>query len=510
MKLNLDDIKKAFEESYKDFREKNTLSPENIKLIDDNIYTFLNNRNKALDSIIDESQYFRIDESNNNNNRILITEYKHVIKSHKDINYKMKLWITRNYVFYRIVDCVYFTFKDKLNDYSLNIFGSVTPESDIDIGIACNITSPEIKMSEIIKFFEDQFKLLNCTSLDLDIEMYADFNNLVDPTKLINVVEPIKLMPYIGAGILRNAVMGETEKLEHDKTEKLEHDKTEKLEHKEINNAYFTSFVQDYDFDLILNNDIVKVCLTDIDFDKFKNDRSWQDQAKNYYLEYHNKTNDARNAHYYKLVDDAQSYISNSETDIYTTINNLAMCNVYREESLISIFSVLHVVKLIQDKKIIGAITGLDECKTNNEITICYINKYGYFISLLEQVGYINRWHKVYCECSTNIDCPKEYIEKCKKKFDKYNFRAIDALLKLKSIKENDKINKTQNPIELNTLLLYDALKHTTSNNNYNWFTIGFFVLLIILLLLLLYILNPSFFYSSNNVDLRAENKPLI
>ena len=205
MKLNLDDIKKAFEESYKDFREKNTLSPENIKLIDYNIDTFLNNRNKALDSIIDESQYFRIDESNNNNNRILITEYKHVIKSHKDINYKMKLWITRNYVFYRIVDCVYFTFKDKLNDYSLNIFGSVTPESDIDIGIACNITSPEIKMSEIIKFFEDQFKLLNCTSLDLDIEMYADFNNLVDPTKLINVVEPIKLMPYIGAGILRNA-----------------------------------------------------------------------------------------------------------------------------------------------------------------------------------------------------------------------------------------------------------------------------------------------------------------
>ena len=501
MKLNFDGIKEAFEKSYEDFSKKNTLSPENKALIIHNIDTF-SNRNIVLNNIIDESQYFRIDDSNNNNNSILITEYKHVIKSHKDINHKMKLWITRNYVFYRIVDCVYLKFKDKLDDYSLNIFGSVTPESDIDIGIACNITDPKLSMSEIIKFFEDQFKLLNCTSLDLDIEMYADFNNLVDTTKLSNVVEPIKLMPYIGAGILRNAVMGETEKLEHDQTEK--------LEHKEINNAYFTSFVQDYDFDLILNNDIVKVCLTDTYFAKFKNDMSWQEEAKNYYLEYHNKTNDARNAHYYKLVDAAQLSISNSKTDIYTTINNLAMCNVYREESLISIFSVLHVVKLIQDEKIIGAVTGLDECKTNHKITICYINKYGYFISLLEQVGYINRWHKVYCECSTNNVCPIEYIEKCKKKFDKYNFRAIDALLKLKSIKEKDKINKTQAPIELNTLLLYDALKHTTSNNNYNWFTFGFFVLLIILLLLLLYILNPSFFYSSNNVDLRAENKPLI
>ena len=443
MKLNYDGIKKAFEESYEDFSKKNTLSPENINLIYANILLFENNKNQLVTNIIYESQYFRIDDSNNknNNNSILITEYKHVIKSHKDIDYKMKLWITRNYVFYRIVDCVYFTFIDKLNDYSLNIFGSVTPESDIDIGIACNIKSPEIKMSEIIKFFEDQFKLLKCTSLDLDIEMYADFNNLVDTTKLSNVVEPIKLMPYIGAGILRNAVMGETEKLEHDQTEKLEQAQTEKLEHKKINNAYFTSFVQDYDFDLILNNDIVKVCLTDTDFAKFKNDMSWQEEAKKYYLEYHNKTNDERNAHYYKLVDEAQLSISNSEKDIYITINNLAMCNVYREESLISIFSVLHVVKLIQDKKIIGAITSLDECKTN-PTTICYINKYGFFISLLEQVGYINRWHKVYCECSTNDDCPKEYIEKCKKKFDKYNFRAIDALLKLKSIKEKDKINK--------------------------------------------------------------------
>ena len=499
MKLNYDDITKAFKESYKDFREKNTLSSENINLIDANILLFENNKNQLVTNIIYESQYFHGDVVNN---RILIKDYRNVIKHDTDINHKMKLWIIRNYVFYRILDCVSFWFEDKLNDYSLNIFGSVTPESDIDIGIVCNIPNPKLSMSEIIEFFETQFKLLNCTSLDLDIEMYADFNNLVDTAKLSNTVELIKLMPYIGAGILRNAVMGETEKLEHDQTEK--------LEHKKINNDYFIIFVQDYDFDLILNNDIVKGCLTDIDFDKFKNDRSWQEKAKTYYLEYHNKTNGERNAHYYKLVDAAQLSISNSEKDIYITINNLAMCNVYREESLISIFSVLHVVKLIQDEKIIGSVCNFDNCKNDPKITICYINKYGYFISLLEQVGYINRWHKVYCECSTNIDCPKEYIEKCKKKFDKYNFRAIDALLKLKSIKEKDKINKTQTSIELNKLLLYDALKHTTSNNNYNWFTIGFFVLLILLLLLLLYILNPSFFYSSNNVDLIAENKPLI
>jgi hypothetical protein len=68
-------------------------------------------------------------------------------------------------------------------------------------------------------------------------------------------------------------------------------------------------------------------------------------------------------------------------------------------------------------------------CETNKNVdAYCNISKYGYIISIYEQLGYIYRFYLTYCIEGHKND------EKCSKKGIKYTERVVNALFYIKKI----------------------------------------------------------------------------
>ena len=132
------------------------------------------------------------------------------------------------------------------------------------------------------------------------------------------------------------------------------------------------------------------------------------------------------------------SYVDDAEKSKFDALHGEATCNLtpdqicdimtkigialtYRMESYTCAPSVIHVVRILQASKekaekyktltpkiyCMGEIQHLDP--------YCTLGKYGYALSCLEQVGYINRFYKTYCENTDEIS-----VKKCKKKMEKY------------------------------------------------------------------------------------------
>ncbi len=128
-----------------------------------------------------------------------VFDYAHNVPYLSDFEQK-KLWIVRTFLFYQLLIVLTMTLKNKhlynqiykdtqkypfrddlipqLNDFKMGIFGSITPQSDIDIGIQYSgdqkkLTKPGL--AHIVSRFENLFILLTgINSLGFDIETYAD------------------------------------------------------------------------------------------------------------------------------------------------------------------------------------------------------------------------------------------------------------------------------------------------------------------------------------------------
>ena len=128
-----------------------------------------------------------------------VFDYAHNVPYLSDSEQK-KLWIVRTFLFYQLLIVLTITLKNKhlynqiykdtqkypfrddlipqLNDFKMGIFGSITPQSDIDIGIQYSgdqkkLTKPGL--AHIVSRFENLFILLTgINSLGFDIETYAD------------------------------------------------------------------------------------------------------------------------------------------------------------------------------------------------------------------------------------------------------------------------------------------------------------------------------------------------
>lgn len=128
-----------------------------------------------------------------------VFDYAHNVVYLSDSEQK-KLWIVRTFLFYQLLVVLTMTLKNKhlynqiykdtqkypfredlipqLNDFKMGIFGSITPQSDIDIGIQYSgdqqkLTKPGL--AHIVSRFENLFLLLTgINSLGFDIETYAD------------------------------------------------------------------------------------------------------------------------------------------------------------------------------------------------------------------------------------------------------------------------------------------------------------------------------------------------
>jgi hypothetical protein len=165
---------------------------------------------------------------------------------------------------------------------------------------------------------------------------------------------------------------------------------------------------------------------------------SWVDEAKEQAIAYMTVIYDTSRKEYYNKVKTAETLLSPPiDLDRKKTIEKpkrlelmvaIAEALVFRAESYVSPSTVMHVVRVIQAKEE----PPKQKC---NSLTIpkskaqCALGKYGYIMSCLEQIGYLYRFHKTYCEGSHFDE------SKCKKKKTKYLPRLLDGLNRISFLK---------------------------------------------------------------------------
>jgi hypothetical protein len=391
-----------------------------------------------------------------------LTDFNYV---HDIINYdkntQTKLWIVRTYLFYQIViiatkmmnnhslfNDVYSKnsqivpkriyrgdIKPELENYKMGIFGSLTPTSDIDIGVQYSgEVIGLIGLSYIVSIFEDLFLIcFNKSTLDFDIEMYADMMTLPNPhtqdtehpdifyldTMNFKIDDFKEMLPYAGASILRNYVDAMID----------------------LGNNNIEQNITNFNYNMIYNYfPNFNQLFTDDVYNLFiKND--WKNEATSMIRDYMTHDYNYGREKYYELVNDAEItqqdakvIINNVDKTHATFLSTKLIVNimkkigralVYRAESYTCAPTVMFVVRILQATK-----GDLSKYQTQTPVlcnfpltnAICGIGKYGYIMSMLEQVGYLIRFDITYCE-------KKHYnAEKCEKKRKKYGERFEYAL----------------------------------------------------------------------------------
>ena len=171
-------------------------------------------------------------------------------------------------------------------------------------------------------------------------------------------------------------------------------------------------------------------------------ENSYDDKRKQYYKAL--SEGDAGRQAVYKKV------INNTPISLDETIECIifeARTQSKREESYLLAPTIMHVVRTLQKKEsevksnvpdeiqvadaVVRYQTSTVECNTENPLindAKCNIGKYGYYLSILEQLGYMIRFYKHYCigDHANKTDCFK--------KLKKYGERFSDALTVIQSL----------------------------------------------------------------------------
>ena len=455
----------------------------------------------------------------------LSENYIEMLKNETDDDKKQKLWIVRTYLFYQIltfatamfldeklhkdvydgntnaeelVQLAFIDIKEDLKNYKMGIFGSMSPSSDIDIGIQYSGQLKNTALAFIVSTIENLFLIFTgVESLDFDIETYADMLTIPNSDQLdtnhpdIFYLNTSKLteddlatfLPIAGNSIVRNVYLAKngtptTEDLSEltfdkiltelkyplgDKTEldeKVTETQTElskDINNKEKKAAHYaaTHAVTIYNFFSDAKN------LT-----PFTKDDAWLNQSKEAVAKFMKETKKERRKMYYDAVLAAETakndYLKLDENDkplkMIELLVFIGTALTYRMESYTCASTVYHVVRTMQAKtaavpvaeevaapgKVVAPVaeevaapvaedtpqkypTNLIECPDNSTKVVCVIGKVGFQLSLLEQIGYIYRFHLEYCINNKNA-------EKCDKKKTKYTTRLVNAIKKITAI----------------------------------------------------------------------------
>ena len=427
---------------------------------------------REMDKLINKITYI-------SGKNIIDFDYAHDVVNLEDENQK-NLWIIRTYIFYqlliylsltlsneRLYNKVYddkFKFRPEilnhLNDFKMGIFGSITPTSDIDIGIQYSPDEPNKSISEpalayVVSRFSNCFLIFTeINMLKFDIEVYADMMTIPNTTENIKEYPDYfyldssnftkkqfqKVLVCAGTSILRNAVLAEMDIRSPDK-----------LSNKEIN-------------DIIDNFKIENILQIDRDFQNFydniKKELSddWLSQGRNMVKDYLTSDYNTGRYKYYDLVNNAElskfkgtatneALMNLNEEKISDIMLKIGKSLTYRMESYNCAPTVMLVVRVLQASKKKGGdgsnikkyttkIPGVRLCSgiIQHLDPKCSIGYYGYILSCLEQLGYIYRFNKTYCQKETS-----HYNKnKCEKKMKKYKERYYVGIDYLKQEQETN------------------------------------------------------------------------
>lgn len=392
--------------------------------------------------------------------------------SHQSTKSQAQLWIARTYIFYQLLiflttivknrslynkvffDKSSFSFRQdivaELHNFKLGIFGSITPTSDIDVGIQYSGNTLLVPgLSYIVSRFENLFVLFSkktIGSLAYDIETYADMMTIPNPytgskkhpdyfyldSSKFTEDNFKTMLECAGKSVARNAI------LSHKYANK----------HVNLNDLTFGSIMKKINLsntNSFLTDDILELLREPEWFNRSKKEvsiflnMSYIDQRYAYYT----KVMTAETMKFKTLRMGLTTLLSD---DICLMMVLIGDALTYRMESYICAPTVIHVVRILQASQ-----TKLDKYKTllpkhycNGKIQhidpFCSIGKYGYLLSILEQIGYIYRTNIQYCS-------GKRADKKCIKKMKKYKGRYYNALLYFEKYKTPPhKINhKTKN-----------------------------------------------------------------
>lgn len=397
--------------------------------------------------------------------------YSHHIKTYDDTT-KNKLWIIRTYIFYQLLifATLIMTNKDiynsvfpqqsrtfrpditeELPNFKMGIFGSITPTSDIDIGVQYSGEKENfVALDYVVSIFEDMFiQFLGRSSLDLDIETYGDMMTLPnlelhdekhDDVFYLNtidfeVTDFIEMLPYVGASILRNYITAYQD---------LGYSNQKLIE--KINN-----FNWDEAFDYFYDISPKFKKIYDSYSQQLYGRDEWKKEAQNMVLDYFSNSYEVSRQKYYQYVKEAEQSLQKvkglifhhkenltdhiERKDILPIMTNIAKSLVYRAESYTCAPTVLHVVRVLQANKDspLDYDTTIPVCIFPDKEAICELGSFGYIISMMEQLGYIYRFQITYCDRLLKKDgnCDKNdhfNKEKCEAKSKKYTDRLNDAI----------------------------------------------------------------------------------
>ena len=343
-----------------------------------------------------------------------------------------------------------------LKNYKLGIFGSITPASDIDIGIQYSGFNDIIGLAYVVSAFEDSFLIFTGgkNSLMFDIETYGDlvtFPDVRDKAKStggpecvnvrdvfpfdissFNIAELMSVLQSVFTGILRNYVIAKKTTLNADAV------------------ANIPELVNQFDIADFLKVTTDKTGINMFEFlmkavpseDQAKMQEELTKaiaQAKTITVEYMGSSYADSREKYYKLVQTAEESLLNAKKTYFETeevkmtndelvnaVKSVSNALVFREESYINPATVMHVVRVLQananNPKKYETVEP-SYCVTNRLTdAYCNIGPYGYIISMFEQLGYIYRFHITYC-----VSDPHD-AEKCAAKTKKYMDRFKNAM----------------------------------------------------------------------------------
>lgn len=406
-------------------------------------------------------------------------DYPHQIRRYDELKQK-ELWCLRTLLFYQLLMTVtemmnneglfnevyqYSTSngitptrvfrKDivaELKNYKLGIFGSITPSSDIDLGVQFSGFNTLVGLAHIVSVFEDSFLIFTGkSSLKFDIETYADLVTVPDirdktdaasltcsnvrdvfpyDTSKLTSLDFLKLLPFVCAGILRNFIIAQ----------------------QDIgNSATVAEIVESFKIDDFLavatnktGTDFLEIVRRYVPGDVNKELGDAFDKAKDIAIGYMEAPYAVKREEYYKLVQTAETSTLQLKTGYFATgivdipndklteiLMNASKALVYREESYTCFPTVIHVVRVMQANsndpgkyKTLTPSYCLSLIKINRlSDAYCAIGNYGYLISLFEQLGYIYRFDITYCRRGDHFDQTK-----CDAKFKKYADRFKNGL----------------------------------------------------------------------------------
>ena len=366
-----------------------------------------------------------------------------------------RMWVLRTCLFYQILSCSILRLRDveDVGNYQLGIFGSITPTSDIDVGIQYGGLKRS-QFGKVISAIEDIFvEYAQSPSLSYDIELFANFITAPNPD-LSDLLHPDifyldttnltkddfrRLLPYAGASIVRN-LLKHPSVVRHNPRHVLRQFDVET--YKKQFGSFFERCSELFGEDLFgaeLGDQLGAELGAELG-------RDWLSEAKHMVLRKNKLDYDQSRREYYRRVDVAERAAYRAKKTLYANLEKPlgrktvmrclvanAEADLYREGSYLLSPTVMHIVRVLQPSQRAAERatpmsakkykTTMPRCGFPRIDPVCSIGQFGYLLSIIEQHGYV-------------LSFDTDIVGMKKRK--KYTERADNAMAKLLASKDGN------------------------------------------------------------------------